>query len=190
MLVYSFNALTDLNVTDAPACLHSCISQKVYHWFAFDGINVTNSSDEPSSDEEEDSTFLPQPHRSPRLPAASSSGQMSTFLSTTSTSTLSSITQTTGLQRGLSLSSLSTLPSALWRTLWVPPVSCYNGVFSLESPIRDCIYEVATSGAETELEVCGPNTTVMAKTFMTMLGHAVEARDFPDILTPERTFIV
>jgi hypothetical protein len=201
--VYPFSALTDLNIADAPARLHSCISRKVYHRFAFDGINATNSSDEPSSDEDEEGTFpdiQPQPRRSPRLPGAastlvansttSSSGQTSSLLPATPASILSSNTQTTGLQRGLSLSSLSTLPSAIWQTPWAPPVGRYNGLFSLGSLNRERIYEVATSGVVAELEVRGPNAAAMAKTFMAMLGRAAEAGDFTDILAPERTFVV
>jgi len=202
--VYPFTALTDLNVADAPAHLHSCISRKVYHQFEFDGINAADNNDEPSTDEDEDDTFpnaqpqrpQPQPRRSSRLLQGASSSlanaaSSSSLSPTTLGSTLSSDTRATGLQRGLSLSSLSTLPLAIWQTPWVPRVGRYNGLFSLVGSLtQERVYEVATSGAVAELEVHGPNAAAMAKTFMDMIGHAMEVGDFTDILAPERIFIV
>lgn len=185
-----------------PVITHTCISRKIYGLFASDAV-VNSLSDNESAWSSDDDDIEPAPtrpsqrQRSTQQPITRSSATSSNRslpaapLSLVPLSTSSSATAfiPSPLQRNPSLSTISSLPSQIWKEKWTPSNGRYEGLFMLPAAIADSVYDVATSDTNyEELEVRGVDVADLAAQLKTKIKRAVERRDFTELLVPEREF--
>jgi hypothetical protein len=194
--VYPLLATAALSDADTVPRVHSCVSRKIYSVFGLDGAtsNVENNGSDTSDSGDEDPsanlaqpTAIIQPRRSSRLgqPQAGPSA-----MNRSQSPTRSFGSSTRGLQRDASLSSFSFLPPRIWDTTWVPTVSHYHEFFSAQQ-MSETLYELASQGATSNsLEVRAQDVAGLALSFKEMIGQAVDAGDFTNILAPERAFLM
>lgn len=170
------------------SAVHTCITKKVYAQFVSDGLDVTGSvGDDGLTSDDDDS--------SPAITARfQQSTQRATVVAVSTSSTIipsstSSSVASAPLQRNGSLS-LSSLPPAIWKHPWVPPSGRYEGLFSLAT-LAEAVYDAATSGVNyKELEVRGVDVADLAAAFKKKVHEAVHRRDFTNIMSPGREFLV
>ena len=94
------------------------------------------------------------------------------------------------MQRSSSVSTITSVPSAIWKERWVPTTGPYLGLglSSLEN-ISDDVYEAATSGRTMEaLEVRALDMAGLVDAFKNILADAVMSGDFTQVLSTERGF--
>jgi hypothetical protein len=194
--VYPLLATAALSDADTAPRVHSCVSRKIYSVFGLDGAtsNVENNDTSDSGDEDPSSSAnLAHPTAAIQLRRSSRRGQPQAGPSATNRSqspTRSFGSSARGLQRDTSLSSFSFLPPRIWDTSWVPTVSQYHGFFSAQ-PMAETVYELASQGATSiSLDVRAQDVAGLALSFKEMIGQAVDAGDFTNILAPERGFVM
>jgi hypothetical protein len=174
-----------------------CISKILFH-FGLDGAtsnvenNDSNTSDSGNNDPSS-SANLAHPTAAIQPCRSSCRGQPQAGPSAMNCSQLpthSFRSSVQGLQWDTSLSSFSSLLPHIWDTTWVPTVSQYHGLFSAQ-PMAETVYELASRGATLiSLDVHTQDITGLALSFKEMIGQAVDAGDFTNILAPEGGFIM
>jgi hypothetical protein len=184
--LYPVTVTASLSQHDANPRIHTCLSRKVYAKFGFDSPNGFRETQNLSSDEEDDSDVPSSANhqRSWRLRPDPTAGTSSTSNVSRQPATATSAVP----QRSSSISTIASVPSAIWKERWVPRTGPYSGRVSLEN-ISDDVYEAATSGllAE-ELDVRAPDMAGLVAAFRNILADAAMSGDFTQVLSTERSF--
>lgn len=189
--MYPFSATTDLHIHSSSTRLHTCISRKIYHLFAFDGVGVPDSTVDVSSSEDEEMPLANAPLRiitSDRGSSQESSSSRDANLPGPSRLSTTTVTTPAPLQCTLLM---ITLPSAIWMVPWVaPPFRRYANIFGSDK-IAQNIYKAALRDTIAEdLDICSTDVISVADMFKTLIRDAIEKGDFTDILSPSCTFFM
>jgi hypothetical protein len=164
---------------------HTCISNRVYKPFALQDSNSDSEDQLTSADE---NTAPVAPVRRLRDPIVPRGGTGAGSFSLIGPPTPPPVLLPTTLQRSGSLSTIASLPGAIWKAEWSPPVGRYMGRVDPDNYPR-CVYEIANDVEDLgETKFSGPNIKELASRLKTAIAHAVDCGDFSSFFGSEHLY--
>ena len=198
---YPVTVVASLLADNQTPCANMYISHKIKTMFkldsstGFDGDNGTElvlfSSDDKNG---QCQSLCLNPSQSPLASTSSTAPQQLTLSAVAPTVSIGTMapasnpTTSSAMQRSSSLSTVTFIPNAVWKDIWVPQPRPCTGFFSMVI-IADDMYATATNSDIVEdLDVYASSMPGLVEAFKTILRDAAKNGDFTHVLCPGYAF--